>query len=129
MERKLPSRSERKFVVVVSKEEAQQVPYPYVLVTSTGAVHELRADERTHLEAAFEPWDGGRPYVKRTYTSLNGASLMGGYCRPLEIPQDILINPQPAPRFYEMPHEPRKEWWHKWWQFVLKKRLDRMWHR
>ncbi|WP_395376783.1 hypothetical protein [Marinicella sp. W31] len=76
---------------VVSEQEAQIKPYPYVYVEEDGSCRELLAGERMYLQERFHPGDGGRPYVKRSYESLTPDGKILGFCARKYIPQNILI--------------------------------------
>jgi len=73
---------------VVSYGEAQADPYPYVWVNDDGSYRELDAGERQYLEQAFSPFDGGRPYVKSSYSSRTSGGLLRGYLRRSLLPED-----------------------------------------
>jgi len=73
-------------------------PYPYVWVTETGAVHELDSEDRTYLETRFHPCDGGRPYVKTSYTTKDGWDSLKGFCPRSQIPKGIQVVAEPVAR-------------------------------
>lgn len=79
--------------VIVSQQESQQKPYPYVHVNDDGTVRELRSDERSFLETPFLPSDGGRPAIKSSYQSKNGWGTIRGFCRRSHIPSSLTILP------------------------------------
>ncbi len=74
----------------VAKDEAKQVPYPYVYVEEDGSVRELTPGERKYLETPFHPGDGARPYIKENYKT-RGVSSMAGFCPRYKIPSRIKI--------------------------------------
>jgi hypothetical protein len=127
-------------VAIVSEDAAKSNPYPYVLVTEQGAVHELDAEDRSFLETRFHPFDSGRPYVKSKYTDRNGWGNLRGFCLRSAIPQGIAIASEPVHRdppkpivetlrelaektgrtFKEQPngtYVSRRREVKKWWQF------------
>ena len=99
---------------IVSPSEATEKPYPYVYVNEDRTVRELSESERKFLEDPFSPFDGGRPYVKVDYGSLNGWGSVKGYCRRSSIPSDLPISPAPAEdQKAPMSKEQRIEWLRK----------------
>jgi hypothetical protein len=82
--------------VVVSASDAVKTPYPFVYVNSDGSVRELHAKEKTYLETPFEPFDGGRPYVKHKYDGKNGWGDTKGYCARSAIPTNLTVIAAPA---------------------------------
>ena len=72
---------------VVSKEESQLVPYPFVHVNDDGTVRELHPNERHYLETPFHPFDGERPYIKQSFDAKDGWGKLGGFCSRSSIPQ------------------------------------------
>jgi hypothetical protein len=81
---------------VVSAEEAQQIPYPYIYVNADGTARELHQAERDYLEEAFSPMDGARPYVKGNFNARDGSDSIKGYCHRSEVPSNIPIADAPA---------------------------------
>jgi hypothetical protein len=80
---------------VVDPSEAGANPYPYVYVDADGAVRELHASERSYLEEPFHPADGGRPYVKSSFSARDGWGTVAGFCRRKHVPPDVPIGPAP----------------------------------
>ena len=76
---------------IVSPEEARQNPYPYVFVAESGSVHELSDDDKAYLEQEFHPTDGGRPYVKTSYSARDVSGNLSGFCHHSEIPNDVVV--------------------------------------
>ena len=76
---------------VVSPEEAKQQPYPYVYVNANRPVRELHDAERQYLEQPFSPFDGGRPYIKHSFESLDGWASIAGFCRRSLIPRECQL--------------------------------------
>ena len=81
---------------IVTEEEAQQEPYPWVYVEEDGSARELTADEREYLQEPFLPYDGGRPYVKRSYGQRDGAGRMCGFCARKSLPRMVRESVAPA---------------------------------
>lgn len=86
----------RRQYVIVAADQAGADPYPYLYVNADGSARELHANERDYLETPFDPFDGGRPYVKDSYSQKNGWGEIAGYLRRSQLPQGTLISPAPA---------------------------------
>lgn len=80
---------------IVSPDDAQRDPYPYVYAEDDGGARELRFSERDYLEEAFHPGDGGRPYVKSAWEQLDGWGSPSGFVRRDLVPSEIEIRPAP----------------------------------
>jgi hypothetical protein len=80
---------------LVSAEESDAHPYPYIYVNDDGGARELRKTEREHLEAPFLGADGGRPYVKWRYGQRNGWGDLGGFLRRTKLPRGIPVDTAP----------------------------------
>ena len=87
---------------VVSKEESQQDPYPYVLVADDGSYCELEIEDKEYLQQEFSGGDGARPYVKSRYWSKTPDGKLGGYLNRKKLPKSLVVGKIPPPR--------------KWWQ-------------
>lgn len=74
---------------VVSEKDAQMFPYPYVYIEDSGEFRELFPDERRYLEERFYPADGGRPYVKRRYSSKTPDGKIGGFLKRSKLPKKL----------------------------------------
>ena len=83
---------------ILSGEEAKSNPYPIVMVTSDGAVHELDQNDRQHLETEYHPLSHTRPYIKQRYLEKNLFGNLAGYCPRTLIPSQIPINVTPFHR-------------------------------
>ena len=106
--------SESSTYQVVSPSEAAQEPYPYVRVNEDRTVRELHDSERRYLEEPFSPFDGGRPYVKAEYESLNGWGSIEGFCHRRSIPREMPISAAPSEDpDPPMSKEQRMEWLRK----------------
>jgi hypothetical protein len=81
---------------VVSPSEANHDPYSYVYINDDRTVRELHQSERTYLEEAFSPFDGGRPYIKDDFEARDGWGSMKGFCRRSRIPHNLRIGPAPV---------------------------------
>jgi len=65
----------------------------FVYVNQDGSVRELSHDERAYLSREFHPFDGGRPYVKKSYKSLNGWGSTSGFLPRAAVPRGIVVEP------------------------------------
>jgi hypothetical protein len=81
---------------VATVDEVGAEPYAYIYVNSDGSARELHPDEKQYLETPFHPSDGGRPYVKSSYTQKNGWGEITGFMRRSKLPQGIQIAPAPS---------------------------------
>jgi hypothetical protein len=81
---------------VVDKAQATLEPYPYVYVNTNGSARELGGSERSYLETPFSPFDGGRPYVKESYSTKNGGGKVDGFLARVELPNTVEVHPTPA---------------------------------
>ena len=75
---------------VVSEQEAQIEPYPYVYVEEDGSYRELVAGEKMYLQERFHPGDGARPYVKHAYQSRTPDGKIKGFCARAYLPKGLL---------------------------------------
>jgi hypothetical protein len=95
--RLLPRRNdiaESRTFALVTPEEAESDPYPYVYVEGDGTTRELHPGERSYLEMKFSPFDGGRPYVKTEYLDCAGHAT-SGYCRRSLLPPGLPVGHAP----------------------------------
>ena len=81
---------------IVSPEESDRQPYPYVKVNNEGSARELHKAEREYLETPFFGADGGRPYVKWRYKQKNGWGELGGFLKRTKLPKRIDIASAPV---------------------------------
>ena len=65
----------------------------FVYVNQDGSVRELALDEREYLSESFHPGDGGRPYIKSSYGSVDGWGSPSGFLRRRMVPANITIEP------------------------------------
>jgi hypothetical protein len=98
MSRCVPKRS----FVVVNGEQASLEPCPFVFVNTDGSARELHRSEREYLETPFDPFDGGRPYIKSSYQDKNGWGEIRGFLKRSELPSGTQVAPAPV----EDPHKP-----------------------
>ena len=80
---------------VVSAEESETEPYPYIQVNNDGSARELHYAERKYLETPFIGADGARPYVKWRYSQKNGWGKLGGFLKRAKLPKRVQIAPAP----------------------------------
>ena len=88
--------TQSKRYAVVSADEAARDPYPYIFVNDDGTARELHAAERAYLEAAFLPFDGGRPYVKSNFEARDGWGSAKGFLERSKLPVGLLVASAPA---------------------------------
>jgi hypothetical protein len=81
---------------IVSPEQSDRQPYPYVQVNNDGSARELHKSEREYLETPFFGADGARPYVKWRYTQKNGWGELGGFLKRTKLPKRVHIAPAPV---------------------------------
>lgn len=72
---------------VVTQEEAQQKPYPFVYIEKDGSYSELNEAARQYLETVFHPGDGARPYVKRAFTDKTADGNLSGFLERRLLPK------------------------------------------
>jgi hypothetical protein len=65
----------------------------FVYVNQDGSVRELSPDEREYLSRPFHGADGGRPYIKKSYESLDGWRSISGFLPRERVPRDIVVEP------------------------------------
>jgi hypothetical protein len=82
--------------VIVDAYQAKVEPYPYLYVNSDGSARELHPNERNYLETPFDPFDGGRPYTKASYSARNGWGEIAGYLERSKLPRGTQIHPAPV---------------------------------
>jgi hypothetical protein len=71
-------------------------PYPCIYVNADGSARELHPDNRKYLETPFSPSDGGRPYVKDSYSQKNGWGDIKGFSNRSKLPEGVHVHPGPA---------------------------------
>ena len=81
---------------IVEKNRSRVEPYPYVYVNADGGARELHPDERDYLETRFQPGDGARPYIKRSYSQRNGWGELAGFLKRSQLPSEIVIQDAPT---------------------------------
>lgn len=81
---------------IVSPEQSDRRPYPYVQVDNDGSARELHKAEREYLETPFLGADGARPYVKWRYNQKNGWGELGGFLKRTKLPKRVHIAPAPV---------------------------------
>ncbi len=67
--------------------------FQYVYVNQDGSVRELSPNEQKYLNEKFSPGDGGRPYIKSSYKSLDGWGSMSGFLHRKKVPDNVTITP------------------------------------
>ncbi|WLT32339.1 hypothetical protein [Geothrix sp. PMB-07] len=77
-------------------EEALVHPYPYIYVNPDGGARELHQGERDYLETPFHPADGGRPYIKGSFSAKDGWGSLAGFLKRSKLPSEIAVQPPPA---------------------------------
>jgi hypothetical protein len=82
--------------VVVDANQAKVEPYPYVYVNADGSARELHPNERSYLETPFDPFDGGRPYTKGSYSQKDGWGDFKGFLQRSRLPPGTQVHPAPA---------------------------------
>ncbi len=65
--------------------------YKYVYVMHDGSAREVDAEDRDYLETEFHGADGGRPYIKFRYESLDGRGNIQGFLERRQLPAHIEI--------------------------------------
>lgn len=65
--------------------------FPYVYVNQDGSARELSPDEQKWLSIAFEPGDGGRPYIKGTYEGRDSGNRRSGFLLRRLLPARVRI--------------------------------------
>jgi len=86
---------EPKFAVV-SKDQSLTGPYPFVFINADGGARELHDSEKQFLETPFSPFDGGRPYVKNTYSQQDGWGSIRGFLHRSALPDGVDIESAPS---------------------------------
>lgn len=69
--------------------------FEYVYVNTDGSVRELSILEKLNLRTMYHGNDGGRPYIKDSYSSKDGRGDKSGYCERNSIPKSKVIQPYP----------------------------------
>jgi hypothetical protein len=87
---------EPKGTAIVSGEDTDTEPCPYVYINADGSARELHRSEREYLEIPFHGADGGRPYVKWRYLQKNGWGEIKGFLRRTKVPKTDPIGPAPV---------------------------------
>jgi hypothetical protein len=82
--------------VIVDANHAKLEPYPYINVNADGSARELHPNERNYLETPFDPFDGGRPYIKDSYSAKNGWGEIMGFLERSKLPLGTQVQPAPA---------------------------------
>ena len=100
--RKTWKRGASLFYAVVDRDQASVDPYPFLYVNADGSVRELHPGERNYLETPFHPGDGGRPYVKGSYSQKNGWGEIAGFLKRSKLPHGTPIFAAPE----ENPNKP-----------------------
>jgi hypothetical protein len=86
----------RSTVRIVSPAEAAVSPYPYVHINHDGSARELHPKEWEYLETPFDPFDGGRPYVKSSYEDKTPSGDVWGFCPRSMLPSGLPVAPPPV---------------------------------
>jgi hypothetical protein len=66
-----------------------------IWIEANGSVRELTEAEKAHVDAAFSPFDGARPYIKSRYEQRDGWGEVSGYLPRSEVPNGVPINLSP----------------------------------
>jgi len=69
----------------------------YVWVDDDGSARALTPDEERYLATTFDPTDGGRPYVKRTYSQRTPDGRLRGYLERRKLPRRVAVRPAAPP--------------------------------
>jgi hypothetical protein len=80
---------------IVSGNESDVEPFPYVYVKEDGTARELHESEREYLRTPFFGADGARPYVKWRYTQKDGWGEVKGFLRRTKVPRRVQIASAP----------------------------------
>ena len=99
-------------------ENGEPEPYAHVYVNADGSARELHAKERTYLETRFDPFDGARPYVKRSYSQKDGWGEIEGFLQRSKLPKGTRIHTAPI----EDPSKPLT--WEEQLQFFRDKGME-----
>ena len=91
-----PNQTTSRLFSVVSPEDSRAETYPYIQIESDGTARELHQSEREYLETPFEPFDGARPYLKKSYDQKDGWGNLAGFLARSELPPHISIQSAPA---------------------------------
>jgi hypothetical protein len=81
---------------LVSAEQSEVQPYPYIYVNDDGSARELCRTEQEYLETPFLGADGDRPYVKWRYSQRNGRGDLGGFIKRTKLPRGKHVGPAPV---------------------------------
>lgn len=73
--------------------DSPSVAHDVVYVNQDGSARELAPDEIAYLATEFEPGDGGRPYVKRTYETVDGWGSLSGFLPRRRLPEHVVVQP------------------------------------
>jgi len=93
--RKAPT-SPRYMPVIVDAKQAKIEPYPYIYVNADGSARELHPSERKFLETPFHPADGGRQYIKDSYSKKDGWGGVAGVLKRSKLPRGTQVHPAPG---------------------------------
>jgi len=67
--------------------------FKFVYVNQDGTVRELSPEEVVYLSQKFSGGDGGRPYIKSSYESIDGWGSQSGFIERHRVPSRITISP------------------------------------
>ena len=73
----------------------------FIYVNQDGTARELSLDERDYLLKDFAGADGARPYIKNSYTAVDGWGSLSGFLRQRDLPSSITV--MPVNPDYKMP--------------------------
>jgi hypothetical protein len=65
--------------------------FEYVYVENDGTVRELDKNEIEYLQTEFDPYDGARPYVKKSYDAITPDKKILGFLKRSKVPKEIEI--------------------------------------
>ena len=110
----------------------------FVYVEDDGSARELSHHQCAYLATAFEPFDGGRPYIKESYNARTPDKRLRGYLERRKLPRRIRVlparaiewrfggHPEDAAAWFESPAQlrvyidirtpdsPASEWYRTW---------------
>jgi hypothetical protein len=89
--KKMISRFFTRFFKLLVDTSIEHRLFEYVYVNQDGTVRELSPKEKELMTEKFHPGDGGRPYIKRKYTSLDGWGSQSGFLLRKRVPSEQSI--------------------------------------
>jgi len=80
-----------KLFVIPKRKSFGADEFPYVYVNTDGTIREVSPEEREYLMEDFHPADGGRPYIKFRYESVDGWGRQSGFMGRHRVPRGMKI--------------------------------------